>query len=153
MKLNDYIHYEISNFCREGYISQHNSNYWKGRKYLGLGPSAHSFNIISRQWNEANILKYLSSLEQGVIPFEKEILSAADKFNEYVMTSLRTMWGCNLNYIKTNFGEEAFIFVTNKAAKFIEKKEMTLAENILYLTDEGKLFADGIASEMFRIKE
>lgn len=153
MKTNGFIQYEISNFCKEGSISRHNSNYWKGRKYLGLGPSAHSFNIDSRQWNKPDLLNYIASLAKGIVPFEKEILTTADKFNEYVMTSLRTMWGCDLKFIEKTFGADAASTMQKKAAKFIERNQMILAEEILYLTDEGKLFADGIASEMFLVEE
>ncbi len=153
MKTNGFIQYEISNFCKEGSISRHNSNYWKGRKYLGLGPSAHSFNIDSRQWNKPDLLNYIASLAKGIVPFEKEILTTADKFNEYVMTSLRTMWGCDLKLIEKTFGADAASTMQKKAAKFIERNQMILAEEILYLTDEGKLFADGIASEMFLVEE
>jgi oxygen-independent coproporphyrinogen III oxidase len=149
MKDYNFLHYEISNFCKEGNISKHNSNYWKGRKYLGLGPSAHSYDIGSRQWNAPDIISYLSSLEKGKVPFEKETLTDADKFNEYVMTSLRTKWGCDLNYVEMIFGNDAKVSMNNKAIKFMEKGEMLLHENTLFLTDEGKLFADGIASEFF----
>jgi len=150
MKAHDFLHYEISNFCKAGYLSKHNSNYWKGIKYLGLGPSAHSFNILSRQWNTPNILNYLASLEKGIVPFEKETLTDIDKFNEYVMTSLRTMWGCSLDYIEKMFGDVVLCSMKNIAEKFIEKGEMVLREDVLFLTDEGKLFADGIAAEFFQ---
>jgi oxygen-independent coproporphyrinogen-3 oxidase len=150
MKLNDFIHYEISNFCKEGFISIHNSNYWKGKRYLGLGPSAHSFDVQSRQWNNANIIDYIKGIETSVPAIEKETLSEPDKFNEYIMTSLRTMWGCDLNYIADTFGPDARKEIAKNAESFIMQKQMILDKDVLYLTDSGKLFADGIAADLFR---
>jgi oxygen-independent coproporphyrinogen-3 oxidase len=150
MKLNDFIHYEISNFCKEGFVSIHNSNYWKGKRYLGLGPSAHSYNLQSRQWNTSNIVEYLKGIETSSHAFEKETLSEQDKFNEYIMTSLRTMWGCNLNYITDKFGLETRKEIEKDAESFIMQEQMTLNNDVLYLTDSGKLFADGIAADLFR---
>ena len=149
MKKHSFVHYEISNFCKEGFISQHNSNYWKGRKYLGLGPSAHSFNFKERQWNISNIEKYISSVSGKIIPCEKEVLSENDKYNEYIMTSLRTMWGCDLKYIEVNYGADNIILLEEKAQNFIESGRMGKENSILTLTDEGRLFADGIAAELF----
>jgi len=149
MKEHNFIHYEISNFCKEGFISKHNSNYWKGLKYLGLGPSAHSYNLDSRQWNAADLLAYLKDIMAGNISGEKEILSETDKFNEYIMTSLRTMWGCDLDYLEKTFGNELRNQVLRKAEKYLEKEEMINKEDTLLLTDKGKLFADGIASDLF----
>ena len=149
MKAENFIHYEISNFCKEGFISVHNSNYWRGIKYLGLGPSAHSYNEISRQWNVADIGKYLDAIEKGDIPAEKEILSASDKFNEYILTSLRTIWGCNLDTIGEKFGNEIQNSVRNKIEKHITSHHITLSDSVFTLTGEGKLFADGIAADLF----
>lgn len=149
MKENNFIHYEISNFCKEGFISKHNSNYWKGLKYLGLGPSAHSYDRVSRQWNASDLLAYLSDIANGKISGEKEILSETDKFNEYIMTSLRTMWGCDLNFLEKTFGNDLRNQVLKRAEKYLENEEMTNNDNILQLTDKGKLFADGIAAELF----
>jgi oxygen-independent coproporphyrinogen-3 oxidase len=149
MKEHNFTHYEISNFCKEGFISKHNSNYWKGMKYLGLGPSAHSYDLNSRQWNAADLLAYLNDIMNGNISGDKEILSETDKFNEYIMTSLRTMWGCDLNYLEKYFGNELRIQVLTKAEKYLEKEQMTNNNSILQLTDNGKLFADGIATELF----
>ena len=149
MSANDFIHYEISNFCKDGFMSKHNSNYWKGIKYIGLGPSAHSYDQKSRQWNTSDISLYLNDIEKGKIPAEKEILNITDKYNEYVMTSMRTSWGCNLAYIKNTFGElylEKFLsgIQTHMQSGFAAN----IKENIV-LTDNGKLFADGIASDIF----
>ncbi|MGD0709976.1 MAG: radical SAM family heme chaperone HemW [Bacteroidales bacterium] len=150
MKLNDFTHYEISNFCKEGFISIHNSNYWKGGRYLGLGPSAHSFNLQSRQWNNSNIVEYIKKIETSAPVVEKETLSERDKFNEYIMTSLRTMWGCDLNYIASTFGPDTRKEVEKRSELFITKEQMMLKNDTLYLTDIGKLFADGIAADLFR---
>jgi oxygen-independent coproporphyrinogen-3 oxidase len=149
MKKNSFIHYEISNFCKEGFVSQHNSNYWKGRKYLGLGPSAHSFNQRERQWNISNIEKYIESISQKKIPYEKEILSENDKYNEYIMTSLRTMWGCDLIHIEKKFGADKINLIEEKSQQFIKSGKMKKENNVLLLTDEGRLFADGIAADFF----
>jgi oxygen-independent coproporphyrinogen III oxidase len=149
MKENGFIHYEISNFCREGFYSRHNSMYWNGEHYLGLGPSAHSYNGISRQWNVANIIDYVNQIRRNDRFFETEILSPAQKYNEYVMTSLRTMWGCDLNKIRQEFGEEFAVRCSLFAVRFIDSGLMIEKEGVYYLTDEGKLFADGIASDLF----
>ena len=146
---NGFEQYEISNFARNGHYSKHNTNYWKGVPYLGIGPSAHSFNGISRQWNVANNNKYISAILLKEIPAENEVLTKTDKFNEYIMTSLRTKWGMDLNYLKNNFPSE-----------FVQEMESVLQENISHgkikqeneiyiLTTKGKLLADQIASELF----
>jgi oxygen-independent coproporphyrinogen-3 oxidase len=141
----DYEHYEISNFAKPGFRSQHNSSYWQRKKYLGLGPSAHSFDGESRQWNISNNNIYIESLEKNEIPFEKEILTPSQKANEYIMTSLRTIEGLDINKIP-----EAMIRELQSASKkFIESGKLTLKENKLLLTREGKLFADGIAADLF----
>ena len=140
-----YEHYEISNFAKPGFRSRHNSSYWQGKKYLGLGPSAHSFNGESRQWNISNNNTYIESLEKNEIPFEKEILTPSQKANEYIMTSLRTMEGLDINKIPEAMSRD--LRITSK--KFIESGKLTLKENKLLLTREGKLFADGIAADLF----
>ena len=144
-----FIHYEISNFCKEGFFSRHNSNYWKQQKYLGLGPSAHSFDLDSRQWNVANLQQYIQSINAGNIPFEKEILTASQKYNEYIMTGLRTIWGVNLKEVKLKFGEEFLSYLNKNSRKYITDKTMELKENALILTEKGKFLADGIASDLF----
>lgn len=136
-----YEHYEISNFARPGWRSRHNSSYWQGKKYLGLGPSAHSFNGISRQWNISNNNIYIESIKKGIIPLEKEILTETQKLNEYIMTSLRTAGGLSLDIT----GKE----MIDKSQKFIAAGLMKLENNSLVLTREGKLLADGIAAELF----
>ena len=140
-----YEHYEISNFTKPGFRSRHNSSYWQGKKYLGLGPSAHSFNGETRQWNISNNNTYIESLEKDEIPFEKEILTQSQKTNEYIMTSLRTMEGLDINRIPDGMSHE----LRAASKKFIESGKLTLKENKLQLTREGKLFADGIAADLF----
>lgn len=145
----DYIHYEISNFCKKNYYSQHNSNYWKGVSYLGLGPSAHSYNQHSRQWNISHLADYIKGIEQNKVPFEKEILSENQKFNEYILTSLRTIWGCDLQYIEAVFGKEHKTHCVRIAEKLVHDELLINEKNILFLTQKGKLFADGITSSFF----
>ena len=140
-----YEHYEISNFAKHGFRSRHNSSYWQGKKYLGLGPSAHSFNGESRQWNISNNNIYIESFEKNEIPFEKEILTQSQKVNEYIMTSLRTQEGLNLDKVNEAMSNE----LRAASRKFIDSGKLILKENILLLTREGKLFADGIAADLF----
>lgn len=148
-KENDFLHYEVSNFCKKDYFSKHNSNYWKGVKYLGLGPSAHSYNKVERQWNISDTQKYIEHLDSNKLLYEKEVLSETDKLNEYIMTSLRTMWGCDLNYIETYFGISEKTRLEKKSVQFIDDKKMINEKNHLILSDEGFLFADGLAAELF----
>lgn len=146
---NDFLHYEVSNFCKKDYFSKHNSNYWKGIKYLGLGPSAHSYNKVERQWNISDTQKYIEHLDSNKLLYEKEVLSEIDKLNEYIMTSLRTMWGCDLDYIETYFGISEKTRLKKISVQFIDDKKMINEKNHLILSDEGFLFADGIAAELF----
>ena len=146
---NNFIHYEISNFARESHYSKHNSIYWLGGHYCGFGPSAHSFNGVSRQWNVANMKQYMESDSIEKIVFEKEQLTLNQQYNEYVMTSLRTSWGCDINHIEIAFGHnyvDSFLKTTNK---FIGEKKLIKDGEIYRLTKIGKLFADGIAAEFF----
>jgi len=140
-----YEHYEISNFAKPSNRSLHNSSYWQGKKYLGLGPSAHSFNSSSRQWNISNNNQYIESINRGIIPFEKEVLTPVQQLNEYIMTSLRTKEGLNLD--KLEEGKRSKF--QSDAERFINSGKMILHGNSLVLTKEGKLMADGIASELF----
>ncbi len=149
MEENDFVHYEISNFSKSGHHSKHNSIYWIGGKYLGLGPSAHSFDGNSRQWNVTNLSKYIQSLNNNIIPAEIEILSTDQKYNEYIMTSLRTIWGCNENVIKENFGEKYLDHFIKTAKKHLKNKTLLFNENKYFLSQKGKLFADGIAGDFF----
>jgi len=148
MQQRGFEHYEISNFCKPGHYSRHNSNYWKGIKYLGIGPSAHSFNGETRQWNIANNAKYIQSLETGKVPAEIEILTETNRLNEYIMTSLRTMWGLDLSKLDT-IAKGAPDEVLIAAESFFEKNWISKKDGIIYLTQSGKLYADHIASELF----
>lgn len=146
-----YEHYEISNLALQGKRSLHNSSYWNGAKYLGLGPSAHSFNGNSRQWNIANNALYIQSLKTENISFEIEMLTPVQRLNEYIMTSLRTMEGIAIENIKQKFGGQESARLILDAEKFINKGWMENVSGKLALTRTGKLFADGIASELFAI--
>jgi oxygen-independent coproporphyrinogen-3 oxidase len=145
----DYIHYEISNYAKDGYYSIHNSNYWKNNKYIGLGPSAHSYNCISRQWNISNITEYIETINSGIIPAEKEILSNIQKCNEYILTSLRTIWGTDLNKIKNIYGDNIYNLIKSNSLKYIKNNMLINNNEVLYLTDKGKLYADKICSDLF----
>ena len=148
-KENSFEHYEISNFAKEGCRSQHNSIYWKDVKYLGLGASAHSYDGNSRQWNISNLTKYIQLVGDTELFYEKEILSTVDKFNEYVMTSLRTSWGCNVGKMEADYGERYAVHFLKNVKKHLDSGIMLIKNNNYILTDEGMLFADGIAADLF----
>ncbi len=148
MAINGFEHYEISNFCKPGHYSRHNTNYWKGVKYLGIGPSAHSFNGETRQWNIANNAKYMQSIDKGITPSENEILTETNRLNEYIMTSLRTMWGLDLDKLNTIVVGSSDVLLKSSFELF-EKEWLQQKENTIYLTQTGKLYADHIASELF----
>lgn len=145
-----YEQYEISNFAKPGKRSRHNSSYWQGKKYLGLGPSAHSFNGNSRQWNVANNAVYIQLLNGNTLPVEKEFLTETQQLNEYIMTSLRTVEGINTGQVEDRFGKEAVSHIYDLSRKFIVAGKIKATGNVLQLTREGKLYADGIASDLFR---
>jgi oxygen-independent coproporphyrinogen III oxidase len=142
-----FIHYEISNFGKPGYFSIHNSNYWKQVNYLGLGPSAHSFNTYSRQWNISDLKGYIKSVNAGKSFFEKEELDVRARFNEYIMTSLRTMWGIDLEYVEKTFEKEGYDYVVNLAGKFKDYGLVKMDKKNLVLTNQGKMISDNIISE------
>ncbi len=145
-----YEHYEISNFAKPGFRSRHNSSYWQGKPYIGLGPSAHSYNGTSRQWNISNNTLYIESINKNIVPFEKEELSSTQKINEYIMTALRTQEGIELQHLNQLSDEKITTDIINEAAKFIQQHLMERKEESLILTAKGKLFADGIAADLFR---
>ncbi|WP_044233692.1 radical SAM family heme chaperone HemW [Haliscomenobacter hydrossis] len=154
-KARGFEHYEISNFAQPGWYARHNSSYWQGEPYLGIGPSAHSFNGSSRQWNVANNAKYLKILNDDTPPtlensglFERETLSPATRYNEYVMTGLRTIWGCSLDKIDPAFRT----FFLENIQPFITKELVLVQEQRYRLSDTGKFMADHIASELFFIE-
>ena len=153
MQANGYEHYEVSNFCLPGAYSRHNTAYWQAKFYLGIGPSAHSYNGSSRSWNVANISSYINSVASGGVASETEILSPVTRLNEYIMTTLRTMWGCNVEVIKQEFGHDKAEKLMAGAQHFIGSGRMIYEENALKLTPEGILFADGIAADLFTDEE
>lgn len=144
-----YEHYEISNFAKPGFHSKHNSSYWRGVNYLGVGPSAHSFNGESRQYNITNNHLYLKALNSDAIPFEKEILSRENRINEYILTSLRTSWGTDLSFLKQTYGYDLLTENKNYLSELLEKQFVTFDDGVLKLTKAGKLFADKISSDLF----
>lgn len=150
LEKNNFIHYEISNFGKEGFFSQHNANYWKGEHYLGLGPSAHSFDGVSRQWNIANNNLYIKRIHENESYFEKEVLTEKERFNEYVLTTLRTIWGIDLNYLKTNFNEDFVKTFLLQIENYIKDDTVVVNNNSYILTNKGKLLADRIASDLFQ---
>ena len=142
-----FIHYEISNFGKPGYFSKHNSNYWKQVNYIGIGPSAHSFNGYSRQWNVSDVKGYIKSINSGKIFFEREELDTKARFNEYIMTSLRTMWGIDLDYVEKSFEKEGYDYVINLSGKFKDYGLMKIDDKNLILTNQGKMISDNIIAE------
>lgn len=144
-----YEHYEISNFALPGKRSKHNSAYWQGRNYLGIGPSAHSFNGNSRQWNIAHNAKYIDALQQKKIPFEIEVLSAVQQLNEYIMIALRTAAGIQLDTVSARFGPAIATELETKVGYWIERGSVVQNNQSIQLNAEGKLLADGIASDLF----
>ena len=143
-----YEQYEISNFCRPGFRSKHNSSYWRQSPYLGIGPSAHSYNGSIRQFNVRNNAHYTRSIQQRIVPFELEVLSRENKINEYILTSLRTSWGCDLAYMKNQLDEDLWVRCHPYIQKTCERGLLTLDENVIRLTRKGKLLADKIAEDL-----
>ncbi|MCY1234561.1 Oxygen-independent coproporphyrinogen-III oxidase-like protein [compost metagenome] len=151
LQKNGFIHYELSNFGKENYFSKNNSAYWLGKKYIGIGPSAHSYDGISRSWNMANNALYLKEIEANNLPNEIEILSQTDRYNEYIMTGLRTIWGVSLNRIEKEFGESKLRYLQKQSEKFLSDGLLSIENKILKTTPKGKFLADGIASDLFLI--
>lgn len=145
----DFIHYELSNFGKENYFSKNNSSYWLGKKYIGIGPSAHSYDGEQRGWNVSNNALYLKSISENKLPIETETLTKTDRYNEYIMTGLRTIWGVSLDRIATEFGYTYLNYLNQQAAKYIEDNLLFMDENILRTTKKGKFLSDGIASDLF----
>ena len=148
---NDFIHYELSNFAKENYFSKNNSSYWLGKKYLGIGPSAHSYDGEKRGWNVSNNALYLKAIDENILPIETEILTKTDRYNEYIMTGLRTIWGVSLDRIANEFGQMYLDYLNQQAAKYIEDHLLFVDENILRTTKKGKFLSDGIASDLFML--
>ncbi|WP_139958551.1 radical SAM family heme chaperone HemW [Flavicella sediminum] len=148
---NGFEQYEISNFAKKGAYSKHNTAYWQGVAYLGVGPSAHSFIKNRRAWNIANNAKYLRALQQNTLALEIEDLSLTDRYNEYIMTGLRTVFGVSLENVKNRFGEKYFEYLQEGVAVFLREETVVVEEGILKTTQKGKFLADGIAAELFYV--
>lgn len=149
LRANGYVHYELSNFAKPGYYSKNNSAYWLGKKYLGIGPSAHSFDGTYRSWNISNNPLYIKAIEAGELPSEVEKLSLSDRYNEYIMTGLRTIWGVDLARIAREFGSTFHEYLVRESTSFIADGLMQEVEGVLTITDKGKFLSDGIASDLF----
>ena len=152
-KLEDagFVHYELSNFGKPGYFSRNNSAYWQGKPYLGIGPSAHSFDGKHRGWNVRNNSKYIKALEENTIPMEVETLSTTDKYNEYIMTGLRTIWGVSLEKVELDFGVYYKKYLLEQSQKHIVAHLLYLDDGKLLVTKKGQFLSDGIASDLFKI--
>ncbi len=146
-----FVHYELSNFGKEGYFSKNNSNYWLGKKYMGIGPSAHSYNGLARSWNISNNRLYLKAIHENKLPSETEHLTETDRYNEYVMTGLRTIWGVSLSKISKEFGQSQLDYVLQQADKFLKNDLLFIEDNTLKTTAKGKFLTDGIASDLFKV--
>jgi oxygen-independent coproporphyrinogen-3 oxidase len=149
LEANGFIHYELSNFGKQNYFSKNNSAYWLGKKYIGIGPSAHSYDGVSRSWNIANNPLYIKAINADELPNEVEVLSVSDRYNEYVMTGLRTIWGVSLDKIQSEFGPTYFDYLMKQARKFLNDELLSIENNILKPTKKGKFLTDGIASDLF----
>jgi oxygen-independent coproporphyrinogen-3 oxidase len=149
LEANGFIHYELSNFGKENYFSKNNSAYWLGKKYIGVGPSAHSYDGVSRSWNISNNSLYLKSIQDNQLPNEVEVLSVSDRYNEYIMTGLRTIWGVSLDRIENEFGTDYLVYLKKQAEKFLNDELVSIENNILKPTPKGKFLTDGIASDLF----
>ena len=143
-----YQHYEISNFCLPGLHSRHNSSYWTGKKYLGCGPSAHSFNGVSRQWNVASLESYIKGVEEGELDVEVEELDLYTRYNDFVLTSIRTAWGMPLSKLRSDFGEELYRYCMRMAKPHLEQGVLEIGEDVLRLTRKGIFVSDGIMSDL-----
>lgn len=151
LEAHGFVNYEISNFGKPGYFSQNNTSYWLGKKYIGIGPSAHSFDGEYRSWNVRNNPTYIKKIKEGVLPSDVETLTTIDRYNESVMTGLRTIWGVSLKTIEDDFGPNYLKYLEIQAAKFVEQGFLQWDEDVLKTTKKGKFLADGIASDLFMV--
>lgn len=151
LKSAGFVHYEISNFCKPGFESKHNSSYWKGKKYTGIGPSAHSFDGNNRQWNIANLDEYIYKVNNGQQFWEEEILSTAEKYNDLILTSLRTMWGLDMNMLERSFGKIYLDYCMKNAMPHIERGTLSLQDGIMKLTENGIFVSDDIMSDLMYV--
>ena len=146
-----YIHYELSSFGKKGFFSRNNTAYWSGASYIGIGPSAHSYDGKQRSWNVKNNTKYIKSLHQNIVPLETEVLSVSDRYNEYIMTGLRTMWGVSLEKIKEDYGRKYINYIQNQSKIHIEENLLQIDAGVLKTTKKGSFLVDGIASDLFML--
>jgi oxygen-independent coproporphyrinogen-3 oxidase len=144
-------HYETCSFGHPDYFSKHNTSYWLGKTYMGVGPSAHSFDGSKRSWNVSNNSKYIKALEVDKLPFESEVLSVENRFNEYIMTGLRTIWGISLGKIEADYGVKIKDHLLQNSKKFISSNTLVIEDNHLKITTSGKFLSDGIASDLFLV--
>lgn len=144
-----FVHYELSNFGKEGFFSQNNTAYWQGKSYLGIGPSAHSYNGKNRSWNVRNNTLYIKSIENGKLPLETETLTIPDRYNEYIMTGLRTMWGVSMEKVERDFGKKYLDYLLQQAQKHIENHLLFLDGDLLLVTQKGKFLSDGLSADLF----
>lgn len=149
LEANGFVHYELSNFGKPGYFSKNNSAYWLGKKYIGIGPSAHGYDGINRSWNISNNILYLKAIQDNHLPSETEVLTKTDRYNEYVMTGLRTIWGVSLERIEKEFGKDFVNYLLENAQKYLDEEKLEIKDQVLKTTRKGKFFSDGIASDLF----
>ena len=147
-----YVHYEFSNFGKPGFFSRNNTAYWMGKPYLGIGPSAHSFNGNKRRWNVSNNTLYIKSLQSGEIPFQEEELTISDRYNEYVMTRLRTMWGISLKEVKERFGDQFYNYLLEQVKPLLSGNMLKLEKDHYHVMEKGKFLSDGIAADLFYVE-
>ena len=146
-----FVHYELSNFGKPDYFSKNNSSYWLGKKYIGIGPSAHSYDGVNRGWNVSNNSLYIKSIQENKVPIETETLTITDRYNEYIMTGLRTIWGVSLERIENDFGKFYLDYLNKEVKRFLEDDLLSIEENVLRATKKGKFLCDGIASYLFLV--
>lgn len=149
LEKNGFIHYELSNFGKPDYFSKNNTAYWLGKKYIGIGPSAHSYNGKERSWNIANNTLYLKAIQENNLPNEVEELTKTDRYNEYIMTGLRTIWGVSLKRVELEFGERYLLYLLEQSKKYIHSEHLQIEADVLTTTKKGKFLSDGIASDLF----
>ena len=153
LKSNGYEHYEISNFCRPGFHSRHNSSYWTGKKYLGCGPSAHSYDGTSRQWNVASLSQYIQGIQKGTPYQEKEELDLYTRYNDFIITRLRTVYGIPTHILKETFGETLFDYCMRMASPHLKQGFLTLDNHVMKLTEKGIFISDGIMSDLLWVDD
>jgi oxygen-independent coproporphyrinogen-3 oxidase len=145
-------HYEISNFCKPGLYSQHNSSYWKSKKYLGIGPSAHSYDLLTRRWNVSSISKYLDGLENNESYSETEILTDQDRYNDYIITGLRTIWGISEDFIQSEFPEKYLIHFQECKKKYLQTGQLTCTDELVCISSAGLFISDQIMADFMVVE-